>query len=113
MQLQWPVASFGQFCWTWFTNGFDLFYGLRTGPTARTQNLRSYFHESSPPNGDALSATNHEPTLFFSLLAPRLPHVVQGAEDTCESGCEVHDDRIGEESIGVVELSHHHGARFV
>ena len=50
---------------------------------------------------------------FFSLLAPRLPHVVQGAEDTCESGCEVHDDRIGEESIGVVELSHHHGARFV
>ena len=70
-------------------------------------------HESSPPSGDALSATNHEPTLFFSLLAPRLPHVVQGAEDTCESGCEVHDARIGEESIGVVELSHHHGARFV
>ena len=44
------------------------------------------FYESSPPSGDALSATNHEPTLFFSLLAPRLPHVVQGAKDTGDSG---------------------------
>ena len=42
----------------------------------------------------------------FFLLAPRLPHVVRGAKDTCESGCEVHDGRVGEECIGVEELSH-------
>ena len=65
------------------------------------------FYESSPPSGDALSASNHEPTLFF--LARRLPHVVQGAEGTGFSGCEVHDGR-GEESSEGVQLSH--GARF-
>ena len=47
---------------------------------------------------------------FFSLLAPRLAHVVQGAKGTGDSGCEVHDGRLGEESIGEVQL--YHGARF-
>ena len=61
-------------------------------------------NESSPPSGDALSASNHEPTLFFSLLAPSLPHLVRGAKGTGDSGCEVHDCR-GEETIGVEELS--------
>ena len=45
----------------------------------------------------------------FFFLAPRLPHVVQGAEGT-GSGCEVHDGR-GEESSEGVQLSH--GARFL
>ena len=57
-----------------------------------------------------LSASNPEPTLFF-LLAPRLPHVVQGSEDTGDSGCEVHGGRVGDESSRVVQLSH--GVRFV
>ena len=35
--------------------------------------------------------------------------MVQGAKDTGDSGCEVHDGRVGEESIGGVQLSH--GAR--
>ena len=73
-----------------------------------SQKIKTHFHESSPPSGDALSASNHEPTLFF--LARRLPHVVQGAEGTGFSGCEVHDGR-GEESSEGVQLSH--GARFL
>ena len=48
------------------------------------------------------------PHFFFSLLAPRLPHVMQGAEDT---GCEVHDGRAGEESSGGVQLPR--GVRFL
>ena len=64
-----------------------------------TVKYKTNVNESSPPSGDALSATNHEPTLFFSWLATRLPHVVQGAKGTGDSGCEVHDCRIGEEII--------------
>ena len=50
---------------------------------------------------------------FFFLLAPRLPHVVQGTEKNGNSGCaaEVHHGRVGEESSGGVQLSH--GARFL
>ena len=68
-----------------------------------------FFTRAPQPSG-ALSATNHEPT-FFSLLAPRLPHVMQGAKGNDDSGCEVHDDRVGEESIVRVQLSH--GARLL
>ena len=46
----------------------------------------------------------------FFFLAPRLPHVVQGAKGTGDSGCEVHDGRRGEESSIEVQLSH--GGRF-
>ena len=48
---------------------------------------------------------------FFFFLSPRLPHVAQGAKDTGDSGCEVHDNRVGEESIVGVQLSH--GARLL
>ena len=42
------------------------------------------------------------PNFFF--LAPRLPHVVQGADDTGDSGCEGRDGRVGEESNGEAQL---------
>ena len=60
--------------------------------------MRGIFSARAPHQaGRSLQKKNHEPTLF--LLAPRLPHVVQGAEDTGDSGCEVHYGSVGEESI--------------
>ena len=50
-----------------------------------------------------------KPTLFLFLACTTPPHAVQ--EDTGDSGCEVHDGRVGEESSGGVQLSH--GARFL
>ena len=43
------------------------------------------WRQNSPPSGDALSASNHEPKLFF-LLAPSLPYVVQRAENNGDTG---------------------------
>ena len=72
----------------------------------------STFTRAPHQAGRSLQQTMNQ-HFFFSLLAPRLPHVVQGKEDTDDSGCaaEVHHGRVGEESSGGVQLSH--GARFL
>ena len=119
---RWPVVIVSDLgCVKW--EGIDIWTaGKRTRPIflelaivpqcgLETHDLCSCFiFTRPPPPSGALSVTNHEPTLFFFLLASRLPHVVQGTEGTGNSSCEVHGSRVEEESSGGVQLSH--GTRF-
>ena len=59
------------------------------------------WRQNSPPSGDALSASNHEPKLFF-LLAPSLPYVVQRAENNGDTGLKY--IMVGQEYIAAEEF---------
>ena len=80
---------------------------LWTPNRANCENAKfAFLFSRELPTKRGCTLCNKPWTHTFFLLAPRLPHVVRGAKDTCESGCEVHDGRVGEECIGVEELSH-------